>query len=684
MKNLNIIIACLLISTNVVISQNLGCLMIDFEEIDNDSLFEGKVISDQFLAEFGLTFELESGGSPVLAQVGDPLTAFSSGFGSDTPRPADAPAIGTYFLTDDGDWIDTADPIILNFTTPIDSFAGCILDMDGGEIFYIDAYDEFGGIILQDSIMAGDPNTGDGVATCWGFNLMGCEGTVYQIKFSGFRPGGTFGMGLDNLSFCYSGISVELNVTNPACSGDEDGMIEIISTDGIAYSYSLDGINFTTDGLFTDLEPDLYEVFVMDPSGCMTSYDVSLQSLGSNSSGLIQESLCQGDSVVINAQVYSEPGSYAQFTTNAAGCDSTISIFISELPSFSLTLNESICQGESFVFNGISYSETGEYVQTSQSSEGCDSSVVINLEVIDISIGEITETICSGDEIIINGITYEESGDYEQHLQSAIGCDSLLNIALIVEAANEGQLTEAVCDGNSIQVNQVFYDTAGEYIQNLISVNGCDSILNITVNILPTYEISESYILGAGSSININGTSYSEPGEYEQLLTADNGCDSLILITINPPLIECDDPCVGYIPAQQIETTTQALNNGDEYSIKLKDETSESYYQLLSTQAIMLHQLLDIESELGISTGILQNLHQKEKLVESLSYFVDNESVNSPTSLAAYYTQNYETALSEDEVIQLIERVAKQNKYVLEKINRGGTSKKTIRARNLR
>lgn len=673
----------LLLCTNVAISQNLGCLMIDFEEISNDSLFEGKEISNQFEAEFGLTFQLESGGHPVLAQIGDPLTAFSSGFGNDTPRPEDAAAIGQYFLTDDGDWIETADPIILNFSTPIDSFAGCILDMDGGEIFYIDAYDDIGNIILQDSIMAGEPNTGDGVATCWGFNLMGCEGTVYQIKFSGFRPGGTFGMGLDNLSFCYSGISVELNLTQPSCSGDEDGIIEVVSTDGVAYTYSLDGVNFSQNGLFTGLEPDSYDVFVMDPNGCMTSYDVSLQSSGSNSSGFIEEVICPGDSTIINNEVYNTAGSFNQILVNDAGCDSTLSIFINELESFEVELNELICLSDTLILNGISYSETGQYTQSLMTFEGCDSSIIINLEVVDVNVLDIMETICSGDTFELNGFTYDESGFYEQELATVNGCDSLINLTLIVEEVLEGVLTESVCEGDSILINGAYYSIAGTYTQSLQTAAGCDSLLNLSIDILPNYEINQSYILTTGQSIDINGLIYTEPGSYEQLLTTGNGCDSTIIITITPPLIECEDPCVGFVPIQEIELSIKSLSENS-YNVQLKNLDQKTEYVLSIAETFTLLDLLDVESELGIDNHLLNEIHSFDKFKSTIQQYTNTQQNKSVENKSAFYTDHFNTAHSTDEISNVFRKVHKQNTYLINKINQGGTIKKCIRHRALK
>lgn len=258
-----------------------SCLFVDFETIPGAVPFEGLEISDQFFDAFGMTIELENGNPAVLAQVGEPTTAFGSQWGSDTPAPEQN--IGSYFITDDGLLQGLSSiPVIVRFENPIDSFSGCILDMDFGEIFVIHARDEFEDIILSDTIRGpnsqtgspGDPGTGDGLATCWGFNLPGCEGTVYSIRFEGSRVTlGSFGLGMDNFSFCTTGIDIITNVNvetqNIVCGNQGTGSIFINNNSNENLTYSLDGISYQDSPLFTELDAGTYSVFIQNEQGCV-------------------------------------------------------------------------------------------------------------------------------------------------------------------------------------------------------------------------------------------------------------------------------------------------------------------------------------------------------------------------------------------------------------------------------
>ncbi|MCB9434513.1 MAG: hypothetical protein H6668_21305 [Ardenticatenaceae bacterium] len=174
--------------------------LIDFESIPGETPFEGLVISDQFLASDGIVFSLENGESPVLAQVGPPATAFAGPPNNSGDTPAPGQNIGSFFLTDDGALAGlNPEALIVSYTPPTAMASGVILDIDLGETFTIDARDANGNVLETITIIAGDPNTGDGIATRWA--LYRAEEDIYSIRFKGRRStAGAFGLGFDNFN----------------------------------------------------------------------------------------------------------------------------------------------------------------------------------------------------------------------------------------------------------------------------------------------------------------------------------------------------------------------------------------------------------------------------------------------------------------------------------------------------
>jgi hypothetical protein len=158
---------------------------------------EGLPINTQYQADFGVTFGIEGGGDPVIAKVGAPAFAFQSAFGDDTPAPGQG--VGSFFLTDTGK-LDTNDPpaVIISYNPPTAAAGGVILDIDGDETFTIEARDDMDAVLTTVTLNAGDPGTGDGLATRWSLNRG--SAVVYSIRIKGFRSGCCLGLGFDTFN----------------------------------------------------------------------------------------------------------------------------------------------------------------------------------------------------------------------------------------------------------------------------------------------------------------------------------------------------------------------------------------------------------------------------------------------------------------------------------------------------
>ncbi len=88
------------------------------------------------------------------------------------------------------------------------------------------------------------------------------------------------------------------------------------------------------------------------------------------------------------------------------------------------------------------------------------------------------------------GQTYNSSGQYHDTLQNVNGCDSIISLNLTLNANVQGGTTvQSACD--SYTWNNQTYTQSGLYTQVLSTVNGCDSTvtLDLTLNYSPTTPI---------------------------------------------------------------------------------------------------------------------------------------------------------------------------------------------------
>lgn len=94
----------------------------------------------------------------------------------------------------------------------------------------------------------------------------------------------------------------------------------------------------------------------------------------------------------------------------------------------------------------------------------------------------VSLTGCS--PFVYNGETYSQSGNYIQVLENVGGCDSVLTIDLTISALPPVTSSDEVilCLGETYQFGTQTITTAGQYIETFAAANSCDSIVTLTVS----------------------------------------------------------------------------------------------------------------------------------------------------------------------------------------------------------
>lgn len=112
--------------------------------------------------------------------------------------------------------------------------------------------------------------------------------------------------------------------------------------------------------------------------------------------------LCPGQSFSIGGQTFQDVGSYSFLNANPQGCDTLYQVVIEpSTEDIIIDTLAQICQGESFVIGGNTFTLDGQYQFTITSPNGCDSVINLTVEVlIDsvLAIEPFDEVICIGQE----------------------------------------------------------------------------------------------------------------------------------------------------------------------------------------------------------------------------------------------------------------------------------------------
>lgn len=132
-------------------------------------------------------------------------------------------------------------------------------------------------------------------------------------------------------------------------------------------------------------------------------------------------------------------------------CDSIVTLQLTIKPTSSTDFTDEAC--DTYTWNGMTYTTSGDYTQTFQNVYGCDSVVTLHLTIHNSVSSDFTIS-CPDSCYIWNGVTYCESGDYTQTFQTVNGCDSVVTLHLA--------LTVGVSDYDTEQLTVYPNPTTGQ------------------------------------------------------------------------------------------------------------------------------------------------------------------------------------------------------------------------------
>jgi gliding motility-associated-like protein len=350
-----------------------------------------------------------------------------------------------------------------------------------------------------------------------------CEGESFSVGSSTYSTSGVYTDVLQAATGCDSTVTLNLTVlpvfTTPLevsiCSGE---------------SYAVGSSTYTSSGTYTDILSSL--------NGCDSTVILQLTVLDTPYTTL-DITVCFGETYSVGGTVYTQNGTFSRVLTAANGCDSTVQLNLTVLPEIRQNLNITYCANEAsgYQVGNMLYSQTGNYVDTLTALNGCDSIVTLNLVVHPVPVTNLTASICESGSYTVGNSVYTLAGNYSDTLSTTLtGCDSIVNLTLNVTSFYETNLARTICDGESFSVGSSTYTTSGTFQNTFQAVDGCDSIVNLVLTVLPIPVTNLQRTICDGESFSVGSSVYTASGTYQNVLTAISGCDSIVnlSLTVNP------------------------------------------------------------------------------------------------------------------------------------------------------
>jgi gliding motility-associated-like protein len=289
-----------------------------------------------------------------------------------------------------------------------------------------------------------------------------CTSQVHHIQWIGFIAGSTT-------------LTLEVNVFNCQMNeGLEVGIYQSLDCDEFQLVSNCDtDIPNNGTGIFTNTVPLVvgqYYFFVMDGSmGDICNYTVNVLSGTTNVSALSTSGVLAGDT---------------------KACIESPSLFSVSPPVgatvFEWTLNGAPLSTGADTSILVHWTATGIYDLCITASNTCDTAAPVCQTVVVTGIPPmlIPATICEGECFGISDTMLCDAGIYELHYTGSEGCDSLVRVTLEVLPVAETDLNLIICDEDSIFIGGKAYFENGQFQTILTSYNGCDSIVNLDLQVV--------------------------------------------------------------------------------------------------------------------------------------------------------------------------------------------------------
>lgn len=375
------------------------------------------------------------------------------------------------------------------------------------------------------------------------FNIYGCDSIVYLKVIEKAKPNPiriqTEVCALDSIEFygkTYKGLG---NIKDTLRLSDKDGCDTLVFLNlNFITKFSKNIDTSICEGSYVQVnnikynQSGFYKINLISKAGCDSIINLNLK-VNPNSNTIIDTTICVKDSIKIGTTSFFNAGNYEVVLKNKFNCDSTIYLNLKKNTYFISETYKEICEGDSVRFGKLICKTSGTYTDTIKSATTCDSLKILKLLVNFSQTVRIEKNICNGDSVLIHGKYYSDNTNTNFFINNPNGCDTTIYIKVNKLPKYYNKLNVTYCEGDSVNVFGKYYKSEGVYFLNNVSVYGCDSITELTVKKNPTYQMVKNATICSNETYTIGGKDFKSAGTYNILDKTIDGCDSITTLNLN-------------------------------------------------------------------------------------------------------------------------------------------------------
>lgn len=308
------------------------------------------------------------------------------------------------------------------------------------------------------------PSTSSVNVTACGSYTWAQNGTTYTT--SGAYPVVLTGA---NAAGCDSTITLNLTINQPSTA-----TVNITACD--SYSWPLNLGTYTTSGFYTTT------LLGANAVGCDSVVTLNL-TINHSTTGTDTQVACESYQWIDGVTYTSSNNTATHTLTNAVGCDSIVTLNLTINHVSTYTDVQTACSSYTWM-DGVTYTSstnTPTFILTN--AAGCDSVITLDLTINLPSSNSIELAACDSYFWSETGLLYTTSGIFDVHYTNAAGCDSVVSLDLTINHSTAQTVSVTACDSYTWAESGLTYTASGSYDMTYSTTTGCDSIITLDLTI---------------------------------------------------------------------------------------------------------------------------------------------------------------------------------------------------------
>jgi len=339
--------------------------------------------------------------------------------------------------------------------------------------------------------------------------------------------------------------------TQPNLPIDESGSYSLLMEDANGCSLESGSLNLELLDGFGDISGAVY--YDVNGNGVIDAADTTVsgvtiqlsqtnvvleESTSSENDGYLFEGI-PGDDYTLVLDTMSVPsGMMANLIrrdTSIMSCDEMIQIdwlLSRECVTLTSTLDLVECPGNLVTYNGTTFASDTSFVATYQDILGCDSLETVNIQFTEVLRSDLVVSACEGTSFEYQGVPVAAGDTQVFTLTTTEGCDSIVNLQVQLLPTFNEDVELFVCPGETLNFDGDELSAGQSQSFTLTTEAGCDSVVNVTVSELPTITTNLNLSVCPGSTVEYEGQVLAGGTQQQFVFVATSGCDSLVNVVV--------------------------------------------------------------------------------------------------------------------------------------------------------